>query len=269
MSTPRYRKSEEELLADLDRIFDQVEASFEQTQQRDLWEIRAHTSLWRDDLLADPYQLSHAIRSLISSSVDHMHAVRNLIRGSKVIHWAAPFTLLRGALETGCAALWLVSAAPRTERISRAIRLAIKDSADGYTTSEELGLPRKRSRAEQIALIEDVGIRAGADPASLRRLPSSTEIVKAASAYVEGGGAHGLAAWRICSGIAHGRTWSQLSFLDRTDVGRDAGEGTVLLELTAGEMQLVWVFDWALLILQRAAWLYQCRNEPLPEVIRR
>ncbi|MFR9807403.1 hypothetical protein ACL02T_34705, partial [Pseudonocardia sp. RS010] len=61
--------------------------------------------LRRDDELAHPYGLSHAVVRQLQAAVDHLDAVRALIVEAQKIHNAAPFTLTRGALETASAAV--------------------------------------------------------------------------------------------------------------------------------------------------------------------
>ena len=68
----------------------------------------------------------------------------------------APFTLIRGALENACAALWLLQPTSRRERLIRRFRLAVSDIRHEYQAGELMG--QTSSQAVQKPIAEVVAI---------------------------------------------------------------------------------------------------------------
>jgi hypothetical protein len=61
--------------------------------------------LLSDDRRTHPYETSYAAWHALSHAVDHLHMLRSVLRDARTIHMYAPFSLLRGAIENGSAAV--------------------------------------------------------------------------------------------------------------------------------------------------------------------
>lgn len=85
-----------------------------------------------DDAALNPYQLSHAVRTATGSSLDHFLALQALVAAGQ-IHMAAPFTLVRAALENASLALWLVAPNEQADRFRRRLLLELDDATDSNT----------------------------------------------------------------------------------------------------------------------------------------
>lgn len=241
----------------LELLLVQIEDAFSDDQDATKWVVEPGSSLAGDDKKTDPYQLSHAVRSAIGSSVDHMHAVANLVREARVMHPMAPFTLIRGAIETASAAVWMLSPTERRERVTRRFRWARLDAIDGYTVSDQLAMRRQRSKEDQLEHLLKLAIAAGALRDHAQRRVTSTAMVTCADDVP---GSHALAAWRVCSGLAHGRLWASLAFLAREQVGEidDADVGT--FRITSDVPRLAWALGSAVSVTRHATELYRSRG---------
>lgn len=238
----------------LQRLMAEIRASVTQIEYQQHWEVHPGSAMAADDVRTNPYHLSHAARSLLGSAIDHLHAIANLIDQARVMHPWAHFTLARGTLEIASIAVWLLAPDSSDERVLRRLRLAVKDSNDGYVVSDELGGKRNRTKQEQHERFKEIAAAARLDPAAIDKRLTSTEMVKAAEAATSR--AHALAAWRAGSGIAHGRTWANMSLLEREVVERDDEAGIGTFKLTTNTRYLTWVIDAGFKVTKRAAHLY-------------
>lgn len=109
--------------AELDREFVRVGKWFKRVQTH-APDPELGSSLAVDDAALNPFQLSHAVVSALSTAVDHMHALRSLIADAHVVYPCATFTLLRAALENAATAVWLLTPPDhRDQRVLRRLRL--------------------------------------------------------------------------------------------------------------------------------------------------
>lgn len=233
-----------------------VRKGVEQLDQNESWRVAPGSPMSADDARTDPYHLSHAARSLLSSAIDHLHAIANLIEGARVLHPMAQFTLARGAIETAGTATWMLTPSSRQERVRRRLRLAVKDSMDSYAASEPISAGRNRTRDEQRQRFREIAAHAGVPPQDVFKLPTSTEMVKAADAST-GAAFHIHTAWQICSGFAHGRLWPTLSVLERVAVLEDPETGVGLYRVTSDLAHVAWAVGASFDLLKHASGLYQ------------
>jgi hypothetical protein len=115
-------------LADTIRILQQVQ-DWEARTNADAPRLRPapRSPLRGDDYKAHPYDLSSEAWRHLSTAVDHLSCLRAVLEDANVVHMYAPFTLVRGALENACGAVWLLQPSQRTERLARGLRLALSD----------------------------------------------------------------------------------------------------------------------------------------------
>lgn len=143
----------------------------------------------------------------IRYAVDHLGSLRALLVDAKVIHMCAPFTLVRGALENACGAVWLLQPPNREDRLTRGLRLAIADTGNGGKARQLTGQPAPRTAQERTDEIHAIGARAGINAAALKKPAGYTEIIKTVDADGPANSAI-EASWRLCSGFAHGDLWT-------------------------------------------------------------
>ena len=199
------------------------------------------SSLSKDDTLAHPYQISHAVIGALVSAVDHMDALRTLVQNARVVHARAPYTLLRGALENAAAAVWLLAPKNRTERILRRLRWQMEDAHNGVKAAGLINVPTALSRDEWKSKLADVARACGVPEETAGKAVNEPArfgtIVKEAGDAVQGLG-NAQFYWMVTSGIAHAQTWAVLSALERVEVP-GAPAGSVGLKLSASENLLL------------------------------
>jgi hypothetical protein len=228
-------------LAELLRVLREAEAWAVRTNHGGPRPLPAPGSAMRgDDERTAPYHLSHAAWHLLSNAVDHLSCLRALLGDAKIIHMYAPFSLVRGALENACGAVWLLQPPQRPDRLTRRFRLAIADIRNGEQARKLTGQLGPRTAQERIDEIHTSARRAGIEQAALKDKPGYSEIVKTvddsglASSVIE-------ASWRLCSGFAHGDWWSTLSVSRKTLVPESdrEGVGTFKVEMNLGLLMRV------------------------------
>jgi hypothetical protein len=221
----------------LRRILDEIE-----TLQR-RWAAGALTpavqpgsSLAGDDAKTRPYELSHAVTHTTSVAVEHLHALKVLL-GTGTLHNSAPYALVRSAIEAASTGLWLLGPRSRSARVLRRLSLANEDAHDGSRAAAEMGLPVPRPLAERTAQLTALAQSAAGPTAKLEGVKFSAVVAEAGRH--PGVTMRSLAAWQVCSGFAHGRTWSSLSLLEREVVAHPQ-PGVVLLSLTNRLGAVLW-----------------------------
>jgi len=215
------------------------------------------SSLFADDERAHPYELSHAAWHLLSNAVDHLGCLQALLGDAKIIHMFAPFTLVRGALENACGAVWLLHPHRQQDRLVRRLRLALADVRNGEQVKQLTGGPGPRSAQERINQIHDIARSAGLGTAALKGNAAYSEIVKAVD---EGApGSLILLSWKVCSGFAHGDWWTTLSASRRTPIPGATREGVGTFKIEGNLSLLMQVTTLAVQMTRRGWWLHDQR----------
>jgi hypothetical protein len=184
-----------------------------------------------DDADTHPYDLSHAVWRHLSNAVDHLSCMRAVLGDAKVIHMYAPFTLVRGALENACAALWLLQPSSRRERLIRRFRLAVSDIRHEYQAGELMGQASPQAVQKPIAEVVAIAERAGIGGAAVKKSVSYSEIVTEVDKGFPGGLV--LLTWKTCSGFAHGDWWTTKSASRRTQIPGPPQEGIGTFKIEA------------------------------------
>jgi len=184
-----------------------------------------------DDRKAHPYEVSHSAWLFLSHSVDHLASLLALLGIAGFVSMYAPFTLVRGALENACAAMWLLQPDAQDDRLERRLRLAADDIRNGEQMKELLRQTGPRSEQERMDQVREIARSAGLGVARATKKASYYEIVRAADQSHSAGG-RAVATWKLCSGYAHGDLWPTLGASRRTEmaVGPVEGVGAFMIE---------------------------------------
>ncbi|GAB3968893.1 hypothetical protein V1634_20305 [Plantactinospora veratri] len=226
--------------------------------------VAAESDLGRDDQIADPFQLSFAARHSLSYAVDHLHMLRSTLRDAGVIHMYAPYSLVRGAMENGSAAVWMLAPDSQPKRLMRRLRLATLDIANGERVKDLIGVTGPRTLNERRDRVRQVARAAGLDPKEALRHVSYSEIVTAAGSHTSIGEKQARLVWNMCSGVAHGDFWSTISVTDNVELP-GAPEGIAHLHVTADVRKLALVTFFAAQMVQQAWRLFAQRSEPVAQ----
>lgn len=236
-------------------IFDRAERQRAEVEQ--LGRPADGSPLAGDDRTAHPHKVSQAAYRALEAATEHLDALRALILGARLMHPHAPYTLIRAAIETGSAAVWLLTPTTRSERTIRSLKLTVRDAMDAATVSAETGMPMRRSLEERWAEIDRLAQAIRGGSVTRLRPPSSTEIVRAADA-ASSSPIRVLTPWRICSGFAHGRLWATLAILPREVVDLPT-PGDIGLKVTNSLDRLIWATMAAVDVINLGLDLYRTR----------
>jgi hypothetical protein len=117
--------------------------------------VEPGSQLAADDIASHPYRVSHCGRACLNAGVDHLHAAKMLIIDVRILHEAADYSLIRGALENFAAAFWVLHPPERNDRIEHALRWMVKNFKDQDKATAELNLPSyvpMQSKLEKVSL---------------------------------------------------------------------------------------------------------------------
>jgi hypothetical protein len=241
------------------RNFDEATALQErQIPDGSMFKVQPGSSLAGDDRASDPYQVSHGVTVAIGTAVEHVHAVKALIMDARVMHPAAPFTLLRAAIEAGSTAAWLIGPTSRRERVIRRLQQVLRDAQDGDRAARELGLAPTKPLAVREAELADMARRVMGDPSFRLKPAEMTPIVKFAQ-DASGSTLKVLTSWRVCAGFSHGRLWATLSMLDR-EVVEKLDSRVVYLRVRNSKERVLWALSVAMDLVRFAASQYERRR---------
>jgi hypothetical protein len=84
-----------------------------------------------------------------------------LLCDAKLINMYAPFTLVRGALENACGAVWLLQPEKRDERLEQRLRQAIADLRYEEQARELMQQQDAQAAQRRIAEVREIASRAG------------------------------------------------------------------------------------------------------------
>ena len=210
-----------------------------------------------DDRAAHPYEVSMAAYRALVTATEQLDALRALLVDARVMHPTAPYALVRAAIETSAAAVWLLAPTTRAERVVRSLQLIVGDAMDGDKVATEIGGTVSRSLAERQTEIDRLARAVRPDVRVPLRRASSTDIVRAAQEHGPSG-FHALTAWRVCSGFAHGRLWPSLSVLPREEIELDV-PGAVGVRFTNSWKPMTWTTMTAVDVIDRGISLYRTR----------
>lgn len=191
--------------SEVDRMMDRVNDPMD-------FAVSPGSSLAGDDRASDPYQVSHAVQMCIVAGVDHLHAMKSLLIDLNVLHSAAPFTLVRGALEIFASAFWILHPTGRSTRVERVLRWNAKNFHDQHPALQSLSLSDAAQRDAKYARLAQIGSGRGIPEKNISAGYQSTESVRYADMHART--AKPLLSWRMCSGYAHGRPWVYLGMAD-------------------------------------------------------
>ncbi|MFD6107445.1 hypothetical protein ACFWFQ_32820, partial [Nocardia salmonicida] len=193
--------------------------------------VASGSSLAGDDAASDPYQVSHVVMSSMTAGIDHLHALKVLVRDARVLHNLAPFTLARGALENLSLAFWVLHPQQRDVRIERALRWWAQNFKDADKACSPRKIPNSDAEPKLLKL-EAVAQRRPAIP-GIRSGHRSTPAVEYTQNHAKAARSV-LFTWQLCSGFAHGRAWARLGASEQ-ETHATSQPGVVHLKLTANE----------------------------------
>ncbi|MEU2043640.1 hypothetical protein [Nocardia niwae] len=229
----------------------------ERIATRSEFPVMPGSSLAGDDSASSPYQVSHVVRASMTAGVDHLHALKVLVRDARVLHNLAPFSLARGALENLSLAYWVLHPAQRDVRVERALRWWAQNYKDGERACAPRGIANSAAEPKLLKL-EAVAQQRPGITSRIRNGHTSTDAVAYTQTHAKQARSVQFA-WQLCSGFAHGRAWARLGASDR-ELDTTSEPGVVLLKLTASETNVAYVAVEALHLLADVLRTYDLRS---------
>lgn len=210
--------------------------------------------------LSEPFQASHSVSYLRLTAVDHLHALRMLMKEARAQHVFAPFSLIRSALESASAALWILGDPnPRTISVRSLTHewTNLRDLGNAYET---VGAPEKdiASRREAFDMVlarnrmKRDGIKAN-PPGSLKILRAAAETFRLGTVPV--------LMWQMCSGATHGRNWVT-GLLTMMEAHDDGISKVIAGRLTSDEQAIVLAAYAACDVVRRLFSVLESRSRP-------
>lgn len=211
------------------------------------WEVQDGSPLAGDARKSTKYQVGHRAWLALTVAVDFLACLQDSLRGeqhdgtmSVNLHKYGQFALIRGALEAGGLAVWLLGPPSRTTRIANCLGLAWKEIKPTYALLEFVGATPPRPEAEQRRQLIETLIAAGwTKPATTKQSSEKavarlfekctySAIMKAAGELSGRGGDMVHAVWSACSGLAHGDVAKTLGILNLSDHTRVSPHETAI-----------------------------------------
>jgi hypothetical protein len=215
--TDRRLPTEQEYRARLWKIFDWANVTQDLVSQGELLpDPERRSPMEVDNRRTHPLEIAHSLQTLITVAVEHLHALAGLVRTAGLLHNSPPFTLCRSSIEAAATAVWMLQ--PTDSWRERVRRLVIYQRQDRYDYEVVSRLVQERTGA---ALPITLGQRQDwldnmIEANRITDLPRSFSITQVI-VEVDKGSKHFETYWRTASGFAHGRQWSQLNALVRSE----------------------------------------------------
>lgn len=208
------------------------------------WRTAPGSDLEADDNIAHPCDVSPAAWAAIFAAVSHLGCLRDSLfhqtgpgAFAAPIHTHGQLTLVRGALENASMAVWLLQPDLSADRILRRVQLDWCELDQLDKVRVEMHSPGRKTMAQHKQDLTKLLLKAGADPAKLKKRPGYGEIVSAAGDHGPAGSKAALIVWKACSAVAHGELRGMIAYLSHESV-RSSAPGMQLIRV-AGNVQLM------------------------------
>ncbi|MFP3965172.1 hypothetical protein SMC26_22855 [Actinomadura fulvescens] len=155
---------EERDLRKLAALLDKAQQRREQTENDpNASNVAARSPLAGDDAKTHPFDLSGYAWHALTVATDHLECLRASVFGPPVdghiearIQTHAQSSLVRGAIENGARAVWLLGPKGRPIRMTRRLALQRKEVKGSYRMRELVNQPAARTKDEALARVNDL-----------------------------------------------------------------------------------------------------------------
>ena len=239
-------------------IFDLVDAAQAALTAGTFWpDVGRGSQMQGDNRKTAPLQMAHSLQTLISVSVEHLHALAALVRKANMLHNTAPFTLARSAVESAATAFWMLQLPGGRERVKRLVIYQRQDRFDYDTTAkliqERVGGDLPPTLEKRKVWIADIISNNRIDLPERTRL-EMTDVLQEVDRAIDGT-THFETYWRTASAFAHGRQWAQVNALIRTDL-TPVAPGVARAQVSSTMGRVLWGASAAFELADRATKLY-------------
>ncbi len=208
----------------------------------DFFVVAPGSSLAGDDRAAHPpFEISHAIRHIVHTTVDQLHGIKVAVHDAQQQHLAVSTTLARTALENTATGLWILGPPrKRSVRLERVLRWHSRNYHDFENFLVRAGHDATGARARNRSALDEVrtvALSGGIDAGIATSGFSVTVPIKEGAEFTD---LPVFSDWQIASGFAHARPWAHHGFLHREKIATgQGGKHSFYKKMTArGEMTI-------------------------------
>lgn len=241
-------------------VADLIEVVMARIENPNEFVVQPSSQLAEDDIASSPYQVSHCARWCLNSGVDHLHALKSLIIDTG-LHSSAPYSLVRGALETLAAGFWLLHPPEPNMRIERGLRWWAKNFKDQDSATRGRNLASYKPLEPKLQTLINIAQAAQCDVTRIRDGFTSTAALQYANEHSSAKNPHLV--WQVCSGFAHGRPWASLA-MNEIRTRSTSDDGVSLVRLTTDHRRILAVTLPTCHLLTDLLRLYQDRSQISP-----
>ncbi|MCV7151613.1 hypothetical protein [Mycolicibacterium pyrenivorans] len=196
------------------------------------------SSLAGDDRAAHPFEISHAIRHIVHTTVDQLHGIKVAVHDAQQQHLAVSTTLARTALENTATGLWILGPRKRSVRLERVLRWHSRNYHDFENFLVRAGHDATGARARNRSALDEVrtvALSGGIDAGIATSGFSVTVPIKEGAEFTD---LPVFSDWQIASGFAHARPWAHHGFLHREKIATGQGKHSFYKMTARGEMTI-------------------------------
>ncbi|MCW2093428.1 UNVERIFIED_ORG: hypothetical protein M2328_006781 [Rhodococcus erythropolis] len=203
-------------------------------------------------------QVATSVDRALNHGLHHMKGLQRLLQSGDLPQYV-PYTLVRSAIESAAAAVWLLDD-NATTRMQRRMALELDEVNEAHKAAQAAGVghqdiadQRKQQAFNALAL---AGLKK--DDCQWR---GYSAVIRAVDPYKNSTKSLELA-WRACSGMAHGKFWAVPLMTPQTNT-ISLNSTTKRATFTPSLHTLAIVLDRAVDMLLRADGLYETRRAPM------
>ncbi|TQM62939.1 hypothetical protein FBY41_2984 [Humibacillus xanthopallidus] len=180
-----------------------------------------------------------------------------MILEAKSVHTYAEYAMIRGGIECAAVAWWLLEPPSQRERVSRSLRVFWADTKDMGLVYQDASSWR-RTKRQRLEWRNAVALANGIDSGTLDGGYNMTSVLTTMSTKM---GSGVLTAWRVASGMTHGRSWAMLA-MSAQEFGVAGDDNTIPVRISADLDSLGMIFHNAAVAMQDAYSMFHRRRAP-------
>jgi hypothetical protein len=233
--------------------------------------VEERSSLRLDDRYLGSWRGGGLHRGAMATAADALRTIRAILETNEV-PMTALYPLLRAAVENSALAIYLLAPAARDIRLVRTYQVADDDAKWRCVFATTLGqedawVTRMRSKAEILNLIKSrpslgspKAVKLGA-PKYGDVVALADEAIAADPSIPTNEGMPLLAWWQLMSGMGHGKQWSLIAALERSDAVVDFVDESAHVKMTSSTVMVALALQRSVEALETALRLYGQRSK--------
>jgi hypothetical protein len=200
---------------EVDALIRRYDYLLEKYERDERYAVASGSDLWQDRCRLPDLWVDSVVSREMAHSIDCLHGIRDL--AAYGTHFYAHFVLMRAVLESSATVVWLLQPDDQNLRLRRLLAQHNDNWRERKNVYGLTDMPSEVACAEGQAGLKRMVDHVGLSAADCR-WPGYTAIIKETD-DLAGTPSSVELVWRICSGVAHAKTWAI------TDVTHEVAEG--------------------------------------------